>query len=110
MSASQVGDFYVNNGSSMFERAKWYMKLHQKYEAEPLALILQQALNRQLNCPGYIYQEIDPLVELGDHRLRGLLMLVLRNHPAVPHQLEDRLGGAAAHDAPAPGPGPAGRP
>ncbi|HHG2223889.1 patatin-like phospholipase family protein [Synechococcus sp. WH 5701] len=80
MSMSQVRDFYVNNGASMFERAKWYMKLHQNYEAEPLALLLQQALTCQLNGPGSIFNESAPPVELGDPRLRGLLMLVLRNH------------------------------
>ncbi|MCP9772314.1 patatin-like phospholipase family protein [Synechococcus sp. Tobar12-5m-g] len=80
MSVSQIRDFYVSNGSSMFERAKWYMQLHQKYEAEPLALLLQQALTCQLNGPGSIYNENDPPVELGDLRMRGLLMLVLRNH------------------------------
>ena len=80
MSVSQVRDFYVNNGSSMFERARWYMQLHQKYEAEPLALLLQQVLTCQLNGQGSIYNENDPPVELGDPRMRGLLMLILRNH------------------------------
>jgi predicted acylesterase/phospholipase RssA len=80
MSVSQVRDFYVNNGSSMFERAKWYMQLHQKYEAEPLALLMQEALSCQLNGPGSIFRESDPPVELGDRRLKGLLMLVMRNH------------------------------
>jgi predicted acylesterase/phospholipase RssA len=56
------------------------MKLHQKYEAEPLALLLQEALTCQLNGPGSIFNESDLPVELGDPRLRGLLMLVLRNH------------------------------
>jgi len=72
MSMSQIRDFYVNNGSSMFERAKWYMKLHQQYEAEPLALLLQEALSGQLNGPGSIFNPDDPPVELGDPRLRGL--------------------------------------
>lgn len=80
MSMNQVRDFYLNNGVSMFERAKWFMTLHQKYEAEPLALLLQEALSSQLNGPGSIFRESDPPVELGDPRLKGLLMLVLRNH------------------------------
>jgi patatin-like phospholipase/acyl hydrolase len=80
MSMSQIRDFYVNNGSSMFQRAKWYMKLHQKYEAEPLALLLQEALSSQLNGPGSTFNPKDPPVKLGDPRLRGLLMLMLRNH------------------------------
>jgi len=80
MSMSQVRDFYVKNGSNMFERAKWYMQLHRKYEAEPLALLLQQALTCQLNGPGFVYKENVPPVELGDARMRGLLMLVMRNH------------------------------
>lgn len=80
MSVSQVRDFYIENGSCMFERAKWFMQLQQKYEAEPLAQLLKKVLNRQLNGDGYTYQENDQAVELGDPRLRGLLMLVLRNH------------------------------
>ncbi|WP_233130166.1 patatin-like phospholipase family protein [Synechococcus sp. 1G10] len=80
MSVSQVRDFYLNNGASMFQRAEWYMKLHQKYEAEPLALLLQEALSCQLTGVGSIFNESDPPVELGDTRLRGLLMLMLRNH------------------------------
>lgn len=80
MTMSQVRDFYINNGTSMFERASWFMTLHQKYEAEPLALLLQQALSCQLNGPGAVFNASDPPIELGDTRLRGLLMLVLRNH------------------------------
>jgi predicted acylesterase/phospholipase RssA len=80
MSMSQVRDFYVENGSSMFEREKWFLRLHQKYAAEPLSLLLKKGLACQLNGPGHVYQDCDPPIELGDPRLRGLLMLVLRNH------------------------------
>jgi patatin-like phospholipase/acyl hydrolase len=80
MSVSQVKEFYVANGTSMFERAKWYQQLHEKYVAEPLADLLKKALSCQLNGPNYQYNSADPPVELGDPRLKGLLMLVMRNH------------------------------
>lgn len=80
MSVSEVLEFYIHNGSSMFQRAKWYQQLHEKYVAEPLAELLKKALNCQLNGPSYIYSETDRPVELGDPRLKGLLMLVMRNH------------------------------
>ncbi|MEB3242427.1 MAG: patatin-like phospholipase family protein [Cyanobacteriota bacterium] len=80
MAVDEVVRFYRDNGSSMFERAKWYLQLHEKYGAEPLAELLKKVLNCQLHGPGYIYHESDPAVELGDQRLKGLLMLVMRNH------------------------------
>jgi patatin-like phospholipase/acyl hydrolase len=80
MSVSQVVAFYVDNGSSMFERTKWYLQLREKYVSEPLADLLKEALSKQLNGPDYIYTDTDPPVELGDPRLKGLLMLVMRNH------------------------------
>lgn len=80
MSVSQVKEFYVANGESMFQRAKWYQRLQEKYVAEPLAELLKSALNRQLNGPNHPYNNTDPPVELGDPRLKGLLMLVMRNH------------------------------
>lgn len=80
MSVSQVLDFYVTNGTSMFQRAKWYLQLHEKYVSEPLAELLKKALNCQLNGPDYVYSESDPAAELGDPRLKGLLMLMMRNH------------------------------
>lgn len=80
MSVDQVRGFYLDHGSSMFDRAKWYQALREKYDAEPLAQLLKQVLNTQLNGGDYVYRDQDPPVLLGDPRLRGLLMLVMRNH------------------------------
>ena len=80
MPVSRVVEFYLTNGSSMFQRAKWYLQLREKYGAEPLAELLRRVLSCQLNGPGYVYNEADPVIELGDQRLKGLLMLVMRNH------------------------------
>ncbi|MEB3156683.1 MAG: patatin-like phospholipase family protein [Cyanobacteriota bacterium] len=80
MSVSQVLDFYQVNGKSMFQREKWYLQLHEKYVAEPLAALLKKAFNCQLNGPDYQYDESHAPVELGDQRLKGLLMLMMRNH------------------------------
>jgi predicted acylesterase/phospholipase RssA len=87
MSMDQIRDFYTEKGSSMFQRAKWGPSLHDKYRSEPLGRLLQSELESQLNDSG----RVDPAGQedddnetlhglLGDHRLRGLLMLVLRNH------------------------------
>jgi predicted acylesterase/phospholipase RssA len=80
MDMKTIRDFYLEHGESMFERARWYLKLHMKYEAEPLARILRQAFHDQLQ--GYSSGDSDGEkdVELGDSRLKGLLMLMLRNH------------------------------
>jgi hypothetical protein len=64
----------------MFQRARWYLQLHEKYEAEPLAGILRQAFYNQLQGYTSEQQDGDQVVELGDPRLKGLLMLMLRNH------------------------------
>jgi patatin-like phospholipase/acyl hydrolase len=80
MSVDEVLQFYIKNGSSMFEREKWYRQLHEKYVAEPLAGLLREVFNSQLNGSDYVYNETDPPVELGDLRLKGLLMLMMRNH------------------------------
>ncbi|MFN9629255.1 MAG: patatin-like phospholipase family protein [Cyanobacteriota bacterium] len=80
MSIGQVYNFYVANGSNMFQRAKWYLQLHEKYDAEPLADLLRKIFNCQLNGPDYIYNAADPVVQLGDPHLKGLLMLMMRNH------------------------------
>ncbi|MEB3260405.1 MAG: patatin-like phospholipase family protein [Cyanobacteriota bacterium] len=80
MSVSQVLEFYKLNGTSMFQREKWYRQLHEKYVAEPLAGLLKKVFNSQLNGPGYQYDESHAPVELGDQRLKGLLMLMMRNH------------------------------
>jgi hypothetical protein len=80
MTVGQVLEFYERNGKSMFQREKWYLQLHEKYVAEPLAELLRNVFNCQLNGPGYHYSESDPPVELGDPRLKGLLMLMMRNH------------------------------
>lgn len=80
MSVGQVVAFYKNNGTSMFQREKWYLKLHEKYVAGPLAELLKQAFSSQLDGPDYLHSASDPVVELGDPRLKGLLMLMMRNH------------------------------
>lgn len=80
MDMSTIRNFYVNHGKSMFERARWYLRLHEKYEGEPLAQILQKTFSDQLQLYPSINKNKDEVVELGDTRLKGLLMLMLRNH------------------------------
>lgn len=80
MDMATIRNFYLEHGVSMFERARWYLQLHEKYEAEPLARILRQIFQNQLQGTTSEAQSGDEVVELGDHRLKGLLMLMLRNH------------------------------
>lgn len=80
MDMDTIRNFYLDHGKSMFERARWYLQLHQKYEAEPLARILRQAFYDQLQGHPSGDEDGEGVVELGDPRLKGLLMLMLRNH------------------------------
>jgi len=80
MDMATIRNFYLDHGVSMFERARWYLKLHEKYEAEPLARILRQAFHDQLRRNAAQQVDDNGVVELGDPRLKGLLMLMLRNH------------------------------
>lgn len=80
MDMKTIRNFYLEHGESMFERARWYLQLHQKYEAEPLARILRQAFSDQLQGHPSGDEDGEDVVELGDPRLKGLLMLMLRNH------------------------------
>ena len=80
MSMEQVRQFYVEQGTAMFEHAKWFKQFHEKYDSAPLSRMLRQAFNKQLNGTDQETTDADPVVELGDPRLHGLLMLVLRNH------------------------------
>jgi predicted acylesterase/phospholipase RssA len=80
MDMATIRNFYLDHGVSMFERARWYLQLHNKYEAEPLAGILREAFYNQLQGHPSEQQDGDAVVELGDPRLKGLLMLMLRNH------------------------------
>ncbi|MFN7898472.1 MAG: patatin-like phospholipase family protein [Synechococcaceae cyanobacterium] len=80
MSMEQVRSFYLDQGTAMFEHAKWFKQFHEKYDSAPLSRMLRQAFNQQLNGSDSPPSDQDAAVELGDPRLRGLLMLVLRNH------------------------------
>jgi predicted acylesterase/phospholipase RssA len=80
MSMDQVRGFYLEHGTTMFEHAKWYKQFYEKYDSAPLSKMLKQAFNQQLNGSDQVPGDDEPPVELGDPRLRGLLMLVLRNH------------------------------
>jgi patatin-like phospholipase/acyl hydrolase len=80
MDMDTIRNFYLVHGKSMFERARWFLQLHQKYEAEPLARILRKAFYDQLQGHPSGDEDGEDVVELGDPRLKGLLMLMLRNH------------------------------
>jgi patatin-like phospholipase/acyl hydrolase len=75
MSTADLRSFYVNSGAQMFETASILRRLHYKYDADPLAKMIQRELNRALGL-----DPDGPAATLGDPRLRSMLMMVLRNH------------------------------
>ena len=65
MSVDQIRQFYLDSGKQMFEKASLLKRLQYKYEDEPLALKLKEALGAAST--------------LGSDTLRTVLMVVLRN-------------------------------
>ena len=65
MSVSEVRDFYLESGKTMFDRAALWLRYKYLYKGEELARKLQDILGAETT--------------LGSDRLRTLLLLVLRN-------------------------------
>jgi uncharacterized protein len=65
MSVKEILDFYVNNGTKMFDKASIFRRLQTKFESEPLALQLQEVFGTATT--------------LGAPELESLLLLVMRN-------------------------------
>jgi predicted acylesterase/phospholipase RssA len=77
MSMDQIRRFYVDNGAQMFDEASVLKRLHYRFNDEPLARMLQQALDQAL---GHRASMTQPHAPLGSPGLRTVLMMVLRNH------------------------------
>jgi len=75
MSMDTLRAFYVDSGEQMFDKASIFKRLRYGYNDEPLAATLRIEINKALGCTVG-----EPPVNLGDPRLRTLLMMVLRNH------------------------------
>jgi patatin-like phospholipase/acyl hydrolase len=71
MSMDKIRQFYLDSGKQMFDKASVLKRLRYSYNDEPLAKLLRQALDQQL-------QETD--ATLGSENLKTLLMMVMRNH------------------------------
>ena len=71
MSVSQIEELYLNCGSVIFTRERWYNRWKSKYRAEP---ITQLFLREFAETPG----GREPAL-LGSERLRKLLLVVMRN-------------------------------
>lgn len=71
MDMATIRKFYLDSGKQMFERASLLYRFKFLYDDEPLAKLLQTALNKQL-------QEAN--ATLGSNNLKTLLMMVMRNH------------------------------
>jgi uncharacterized protein len=65
MSAGEILDFYLKNGSNMFDKASIVRRLQYKYESEPLAQQLKIAFGDSTT--------------LGSEEIETLLLVVLRN-------------------------------
>jgi len=61
----RVRQFYHTKGKEMFDRVNLFQRFRTKFNAEPLAALLQQ--------------EIGPETTLGSEQLKTLLLLILRN-------------------------------
>lgn len=70
MSMAKIRQFYLDSGKQMFDKASLFKRLQYDYNSEPLAKLLKEALDTQLN-------EKD--ATLGSSNLRSLLMMVMRN-------------------------------
>jgi patatin-like phospholipase/acyl hydrolase len=75
MSTDKIRQFYLGSGALMFEPASILRRVQYSYSDEPLARMLRDTINSELGCKAG-----DPPAQLGDQRLRTLLMLVMRNH------------------------------
>jgi predicted acylesterase/phospholipase RssA len=75
MTTAQMRSFYVDSGEQMFDKASLLKRLRYSYNSEPLALLLQRALNKALGLPEHGTPAL-----LGDAGLRSLLLMVMRNH------------------------------
>jgi patatin-like phospholipase/acyl hydrolase len=71
MSMDKIRQFYLDSGKQMFDKASMLKRLRYSYNDEPLAKLLRQELDQQL-------QETD--ATLGSKNLKTLLMMVMRNH------------------------------
>jgi len=71
MSIDTIRQFYLDSGKQMFDKASMLKRLKYSYNDEPLAKLLRQAFDQQLN-------ETD--ATLGSENLKTLLMMVMRNH------------------------------
>lgn len=70
MSMENIREFYLNSGKQMFDKASLIKRFQYDYNSEPLAKLLQSALDTQLH---------ETNATLGSNRLRTLLMMVMRN-------------------------------
>lgn len=71
MSMDTIRKFYLTSGKQMFDKASLFKRLQYSYNDEPLARLLRQAFDEQL-------EEKD--ATLGSPNLKTLLMMVMRNH------------------------------
>jgi uncharacterized protein len=65
MRADQIRRFYVDSGKQMFEKSRWYRRPRYLYENEPLVNLLKQELGEK--------------TQLGDDRVKTLLLMIMRN-------------------------------
>lgn len=75
MSMENIRRFYLESGPLMFEKASILRRAQYAYNDEPLARMLRDTINSELKCKAG-----EPPAQLGDERIRTLLMLVMRNH------------------------------
>jgi uncharacterized protein len=70
MSMAKIRQFYLDSGKQMFDKASLLNRLKYSYNDEPLAKLLREAFDQQLETDA----------KLGSGKLKTLLMMVMRNH------------------------------
>lgn len=71
MSMAKIRQFYLDSGKQMFDKACVLKRLQYSYNDEPLARLLRDAFDKQLN---------ETNATLGSTNLKTLLMMVMRNN------------------------------
>ena len=69
MAVDEIEQMYIKNGSRMFTRSPWYLRIRSKYRAEQMASLFKETFCEKDGTPAL----------LGTDRLKTALLIVMRN-------------------------------
>ena len=79
MSVDEIRQFYMDNGTAMFDKAGWLKRFHYKFEDDKLADKLTAVFDHYLPANEHDPFKKEPHVTLGSEALKTLLLIVMRN-------------------------------